>query len=48
MWGDVGLSGRASVPTVADKVRRPSDFNNSAWAVEQDEDEMLLLPKAQL
>lgn len=48
MWEDVALSGRASVLTVADKVRRLSDFNNSVWAVEQDEDEMLLLPKAQL
>lgn len=44
----VAPSGRASVPTMADKARRLSRFNNSVWAVEQDGDEMLLLPEAQL
>lgn len=43
----VAPSGRASVPTMADKARRLSGFNNSVLAVEQDEGEMLL-PEAQL
>lgn len=44
----VAPSGGASVPTMADKARRLSRFNNSVWAVEQDEGETLLLPEAQL
>lgn len=44
----VALSGRASVLTIPDKVRRLSCFNNSVWAVEQDEDEKLPLPTAPL
>lgn len=45
----VAPSGRASAPTMADKARRLSRFNNSVWAVEQDEGEtLLLLPEAQL
>ena len=33
---------------IQDKARRLSYFNNSVWALEQEQDEMLVLPKAQL